>query len=117
MEGYDLRVKRGASFSEKTITPIPKSDLSRYGSAFRKFVEITGVPYLGESDFKMIDLEAGDWGSIYQCPRKQAGQIPVRVLKAWEEFVSESSLCITERLFAWYFRVSVAAGLRWGVIC
>ena len=62
----------------------------------------------------MLDPEAQDWESIYQCPRKQAGQIPPHFLKAWGEFVSDSSLCITEALFAWPFRVAVASGLRWG---
>ena len=101
---YDWRVKKGPSFSEKQITPIPKSHLNRYVSAFRNFFEITGVPYLDESDFKMIDPEAKDWESIYQRPRKQAVRIPVRVLKALGEFVSDSSLCITGRLFAWSFQ-------------
>ena len=83
LEEYDLGVKRGTSFSEKSTTPVPKSHLNRYVSAFRKFVDVTCVNYLGESDFKMIDIEAQGWESIYRCPRKQAGGIPPRVLKAW----------------------------------
>ena len=107
-----LARKKGNEFLRKSTKPIPKSHLNRYVSAFRKFVEIPGVPYLDESDFKMIDLEAKDWESIYQCPWKQAGEIPPRVLKAWGGFVSDSSLCVAVRLFAWSFRVAVA-GLRW----
>ena len=64
----------------------------------------------------MIDVEAKGWESIYQCPRKQACRTPPQVLKAcggWG-FVSDSSLGLTVRLFAWSFRVAVAARLRLG---
>ena len=62
----------------------------------------------------MLDVEAKDWESICQCPRERAGEIPIMVLKAWKEFVSDSTSGLTERLCAWSFRVAVAAGLRWG---
>ena len=45
--------------------------------------------------------------------RKQAEQIPASALTAWGEFVSDSSMGLTERIFARSFRVSVEAGLRW----
>ena len=85
---------------------------SQYVSAFRKFIEIAGIPYLIEPDLKILYVEAKDWEICHQCPWKQEDQIPVSVLTAWGEFVTDSSLGITERLFAWSFRV--AAGLRWG---
>ena len=110
------RTKSGTSFAEKSTNPIPKTHLNRYVSAFRTFVRTTGVPYLNEPAFKMLDAESKDWESIRPCPRKQAGGIPINVLKEWEGFVSDSTLGLTERLFAWSFRVSVAAGLRSGAL-
>ena len=62
----------------------------------------------------MLDAEAETWESIHQRHREQADGIPLSVLKAWEEFVSDSTLGLTERLFAWSSRVAVAAGLRLG---
>ena len=46
-------------------------------------------------------------------PAQTSGGVPATVLKTWEEFVSDSSLGIAERLFAWPFMVAVEAGLRW----
>ena len=105
--------KGGVDCKKKPVKTAPKSHLNRYGASFRKSIGTTGVPYLEESDFKMLDADAEDWDTIYQCPRKQVGGIPTQVLKGWEEFVSESSLDIAKRLFAWTSRVAVAAGLIW----
>ena len=71
-----------------------------------------GLAYLDESDFEMLDAEAETCESIRRFPRKQAGGIPLSVLNAWEGFVSDSTLGLTERLFAWSFRVAVDACLR-----
>ena len=62
----------------------------------------------------MLDLEAKDWESIYQRKRKQAGEIPIWVLEEWGKLISDPESDMAERIFAWYFRVAVAAGLRWG---
>ena len=51
-------------------------------------------------------------GKFVPTPAKTGGGIPVQVLKAWAEFVSDSSLDITERISEWSFRVDVA-GIRW----
>ena len=51
--------------------------------------------------------------NFYQCPSKQAEQIPASALEALETFVSDSSRGLPERLFAWPSMVSVASGLRW----
>ena len=107
------RTKADRLSGGKSAKPIPKSHLNRYVDAFRTFIRITGVPCLNESDLGILDVEAKDWESIYQCPRKQAGEITIMVLKSWEEFVSDSMLGLTKRLFAWSFRVAVAACLRW----
>ena len=46
---------------------------------------------------------------------KTGGTNPIpRARSMGGEFVSDSSLCINERLFAWAFRVEVEAGLRRG---
>ena len=107
---YDLRVKNGSLKCTKTGKAAENA--SKYAPAFREFFEIAGAQYLSESDLKILDVEAGDWGRVYQCPRKQAEQIPAPVLKAWGEYVSDARLGITERLFAWSFRVALAC-LRW----
>ena len=62
----------------------------------------------------MLDLEAKDCETIYQRKRKQAGAIPLSVLFEWGEIAPDTKSDMTERIFAWSFRVSVAAGLRWG---
>ena len=62
----------------------------------------------------MLDLEAEDWESIYQRKWKQAGEIPIWVFEEWEKLISDPESDMDERIFAWSFRVAVAAGLRWG---
>ena len=42
----------------------------------------------------MLDVEAKDWESIYQRQRKQAGEIPVSVLIAWGNIVSDSEMSL-----------------------
>ena len=61
----------------------------------------------------MLNLEAKDWESIYQRKRRQAGEIPLWVLGEWEKLISDPEADMAERIFAWSFRVAVAAGLRW----
>ena len=46
----------------------------------------------------MLDVEAKDWESIYQRQRKQAGEIPVSALIAWENIASDSKNDIAERI-------------------
>ena len=62
----------------------------------------------------MIDLEAKDWETIYQRKRKQAGGIPISALCEWGKIAPDTQADMAERIFAWSFRVAVAAGLRWG---
>ena len=69
---------------------------------------------LSESDLLMLDLEAKDWETIYQRKRRQAGEIPAAALSEWGEMVSDPQGGASGRIFAWSFRVGVAAGLIWG---
>ena len=62
----------------------------------------------------MLDLEAEDWETIYQRERKQAGEIPISALCEWGEIAPDTQEGVAERIFAWPFRVAVAADLRWG---
>ena len=62
----------------------------------------------------MLDVEAKDCESIYQRKKKQAGEIPASALGAWGNIVSDSQSDVAERIFAWSFRLAVAADLRWG---
>ena len=91
-----------------------KTHLNIYVSALRKFVEIEGIPYLSDSDLEISHVEAKGWESANQCPRKQAGRIPVSVLEARATCVSDSSRGLPERLSAWSSMVEVAACLRLG---
>ena len=100
--------------SENRREILQKTHLNSYVLAFRKFVEIAGIAYLIESDLAIFRAEAKDWGITYQRPRKQADQIPVSVLEAWETYVSDASSDLTKRLFEWSSMVEVAACLRLG---
>ena len=91
----------------------PKSPVRNSASACREFVKIAGISHLGQSDFGILNLEANEWGDFYHYPRKQDGEIPIRVLIVWGGIVLGSSRRLTERLFAWPFRVSAAVGIRW----
>ena len=97
-----------------TPTPIPISHLNRDVDAIRTFGRITGAQSLNESDYGSLDFEAKDNGNTHRCHRKQADATPITAPKAREGFVSDSTLGITGGLFAWSFKVAVAAGLRWG---
>ena len=115
LEEYDLRIKiRESKNLQKSARVPPKSHLNRYVAAFRKFVEIAWTTDPVESDLKISQVEEKDWESVYQCPRKQAGEIPAPGLMGWETYVSESSGDLPGRLFAWHFMISVASCLRWG---
>ena len=112
--GNDLRVAKQKPLQQKKeIKPVPKTHLNSYVASFRKFLSTAGIDFLDESDFKLLDIDAKSWGSTHQCPRKQAAEIHVSVLKAWGDLVSDSKRRIAGRLFAWPFRVAAAAGLRW----
>ena len=94
--------------------PIPQTHPDRYVSDFRTFVRAAGIIYLNESGLNILDAEAKEWERTHQRPREQAGEIHIPALIDWGKFVSESTMGLTGRLFAWYFRESVAAGLRRG---
>ena len=112
---YDIRVAKQAKLAEKfAAKPIEKSHFTNFMYSFKKFIRITGLKNVSDADITMLDLEAKDWESIYQRKRKQADEIPIWVLEEWENLISDPEAEMTERIFAWSFRVAVAAGLRWG---
>ena len=115
LEKYEARVKKGILGNSKSAAKNPpETHLLRFSSAFRKFARIAGISYLIESDLGSLLGEAKDWESAYQRPRKQEEEIHVSILEICEVYVLDSSIDITERLFAWSFRVSVSSCLRWG---
>ena len=62
----------------------------------------------------MLDVEAKSWESIYQCPRKQSGEIPISALIACVgNLVSDSKNDVAGGISAWSSRFAAAAGLRW----
>ena len=73
LEKYDLSLVKCINSKSKAKNP-PKSHLRSYVSAFRKFVRITGISYLGQSDCEILHIGAEDWGIAYQRQRKQAGK-------------------------------------------
>ena len=83
-------------------------------TSLRKFLRVTGLGNIAESDLLMLDLEAKDCETIYQRGRRQAGEIPVSVLSEWKKMVSDHKEEMSGRISAWSFRLGVAAGLRWG---
>ena len=82
-------------------------------TSLRKFLRTAGLANLTVSDLATLDVEAKDWEITYRRKKKQAGEIPVSVVIAWENIVPDSKNDIAERIFAWSFRLAAAAGLRW----
>ena len=115
MEKYDVAVAKciAGNFKSKAKNR-QKTHLRNYFPAFRKFVRITGISFLRQSDFGILHIGAKGWEGVYHLPRKQAGGIPISVLSVWGGFVSDSSRDIAEILFPLPFRVAVASGLGWG---
>ena len=82
LEKYDVSVTKCINPKSKTKNP-PKTHLRIYVSAFRKFVRITGISYLGQSGPDILHIASNDFESAYQRPRKQTEQILVSVLSSW----------------------------------
>ena len=115
VEEREIRVRKcRLGNSETPASNPPKTHFDLYVSAFRKFVFITGISCLSESDLGISHLEAKDWENFYQLPRKQAGGIPASILETWETYVSDSSRGIAARLLARPSRMAVESVLRWG---
>ena len=113
MGEYHLRVlKFELKYEKKPARNPPKTHLNIYVSAFRKFVEIAGIPYLIGSDLAILHVEAKDWERFYQRPSKQAEKTPVPILESCEKYVSEYSRDLPGGLFAWPFAVAVVSCLR-----
>ena len=99
---------------KRDAKPTEKSHFDNFATSLREFLRVTGLTNLTASDLAMLDAESKDLESIYQRKKEQAGEIPASVLEAWGNIVSDSQCDVAERIFAWSFRLEVAAGLRWG---
>ena len=60
-----------------------------------------------------MSAESREWGKYYQCPRRQADQIPIPVLGKWGYLILRSKKNTPGRISSWPFRAEVAAGLSW----
>ena len=114
LEQYDERVAKQKRLEQKReAKPVEKPHFDNFTTALRKFLWVTGLTNLTASDLTMLDVDAKDWGTIYQRKRKQAGETPASALEARWNIASDSQSDVEERIFAWPFRLSAEAGIRW----
>ena len=73
LEKYDVSVTKCINPKSKTKNP-PKTHLRSYVSAFREFVRIARISYMGQSDFEILHIGSEDWESVYQRPRNRMGE-------------------------------------------
>ena len=92
----------------------PASRLSIFFGAFSKFRRIAGLTSRGDTDLRIVGIEAVAWPNAFQRPIRQAGGIAAS-FSGWREFlISDKNLDAQGRLFARYFRAAVSSGLSWG---
>ena len=92
---YDERVlKHQRLEKEKADKPAPRSNFNSFVTSLRKFLRTTGLANLTVSDLAMLDFEAKDWERIYQRKKKQSDAIPVSVLEAWGNIISDSKMTL-----------------------
>ena len=79
LEEYDVRVQKPKRLPQKKISNRPRNRIwaPTLPLSLRKFLRTTGLTYLAESDFEMIDVEAKSRESTHRCPRGQAVEIPI----------------------------------------
>ena len=96
-----------------TVKPFEEPRFTSFTYSFRKIIRVTGVKChrLGHNDAKPRGERLG---INLPTKTKQAEGIPMWVLEEWGKLISDPEADMTERIFAWSFRVAVAAGIRWG---
>ena len=76
-EEHEIRDRKcSLENSETPASNPPGAHFNIYVSAYRKFVGVTVISYLSESDIWTLHLEAKDWEIAYRAPRKPAVEIP-----------------------------------------
>ena len=100
----------------------PAAHLVALSIGFKKLTSAAGLMRVNQTDLRITNVEALEWGIACHRRKRQAGRTPIQVLGMCASLVSDSESKhpsgwgggLGGDLFAWSFMVSVADGLRWG---
>ena len=91
-----------------------KNTITQLRLGFPKICYDFGNFLLGPVGFRNLTYRSERFGKSLPVPTKTGCPNWYPSLISLGGYISYSSRDLTERLFAWSFRVSVSAGLRWG---